>query len=448
MGVTPLTFTGTSTYASDFQSILTRAVNIANVPLQQLENTDTTDLDKKSQLGTLNAAVTALTNAVQALGDLGTSQAITASSSNPAAITVTADGVAAASYTVNSITSLASPASETSVNGFADSSATPVSANGSMSLVLGANTYAIDLTSANNNLVGLQNAINSLNVGVTASILTTGNGNYLSVSANAPGATTLQLFDDPNGTDNNILTSQNQGTNAVFQLNNLNVTRSENTVNDLVPGLTLSLQAPSQTPTTVTLASDPSQISSALQNLVTAYNGVVQQVDAQTGANAGVLDGDSALLQVQSVLRTVTGYQTSGSVQNLADLGISLGSDGAMTFDQSAFDSLSSSQLTGALQFLGSETTGFGGLSQNLSALSDPIEGAIANEENTLTQADSRLQQQITQTTANINSMQQTLLSQLSQSDSLITSLTSQQNLLTASVESLNYVMYGKSTTS
>ncbi len=447
MGVTPLTFTGTSTYASDFQSILTRAVGIANIPLQQLENQDTTVLNQKSQLGSVNAAISGLTSAVQALGALGASQAISAVSSSPSTVTVTSNGAtSAATYTVNSVTSLATAASETSISGYGDSSATPVSSTGDLNLTLGANNYPIHLTTQTNNLVGLQNAINGLGAGVTASILTTGNGNYLSLSANSLGATTLRLNDDPSGANTNLLTTANQGTDAVFQLNNLKVTRSQNTVNDLIPGATITLQAPSSAATTLSLAPDPNQLSSGLQSFVAAYNSVVDQVNGQTGLSAGVLVGDPVILQIESTLRTITGYQGSGQVTSLSDLGISLGSNGKMTFDSSAISRLSNDQVAGALKFLGTATSGFGGMAQSLSAIGDPIQGSIANEENTLTQSDAKLQAQISQTTASINRMQTTLLQQLSQADSLITTLTSQQNELTASVQSLNYVMYGKPT--
>jgi len=50
----------------------------------------------------------------------------------------------------------------------------------------------------------VRDAINNLGVGVTATVLTTGTGanpNYLSVTSNTAGATTLQLFDDPTGTN-------------------------------------------------------------------------------------------------------------------------------------------------------------------------------------------------------------------------------------------------------
>ena len=41
MSITPLTFTGVSTYSNDFQTILSRAVQIAQLPLKALQNRDT-----------------------------------------------------------------------------------------------------------------------------------------------------------------------------------------------------------------------------------------------------------------------------------------------------------------------------------------------------------------------------------------------------------------------
>jgi hypothetical protein len=44
--------------------------------------------------------------------------------------------------------------------------------------------------------------------------------------------------------------------------------------------------------------------------------------------------------------------------------------------------------------------------------------------------------------------MQQTLFQQLAQADTLISTLDTQQSLLTASIQSLDYTLYGAQTTS
>ena len=176
----------------DLQSILNRAVQIAQIPMTRLQNRDSTVLQQKSSLVSLQSDLAALASSMQSLGKLAANQALSATSSNPDVVTVASTGAtSAATYAINSFTSPAAAASETSLSSYADSSSTPVSSNGSMDLVVGSKTY--NFTLATNNLVTLRDTINSLNAGVTASILTTSGGNYLSISANSTGAATLHL---------------------------------------------------------------------------------------------------------------------------------------------------------------------------------------------------------------------------------------------------------------
>src|SRR5580704_9241018 len=129
----PITLTSVSQYSSDFQSILNRAVAIANLPVQQLENTDNDVLSQESQLATLGSAVSSFEGSLTALGTLGSSQALSASSSDSSIVTAQATGATtAATYTISDITSIASAASETSLTGFADNSTAPVSTSGTL----------------------------------------------------------------------------------------------------------------------------------------------------------------------------------------------------------------------------------------------------------------------------------------------------------------------------
>src|SRR6266700_3243838 len=57
MATTPATLNGISKYATDLQSILTRAVAIARLPVTALQNRDADVLQKQTQLSTLGASV-------------------------------------------------------------------------------------------------------------------------------------------------------------------------------------------------------------------------------------------------------------------------------------------------------------------------------------------------------------------------------------------------------
>jgi flagellar hook-associated protein 2 len=375
-----------------------------------------------------------------------------ATSSNEAAVTVTNSGATSPStYTINSVTSVASAASETSLASYTDSASTPITTGtttpGAMQLVVGSQQYNFTLTQ--NNLSGLVSQINGLNAGVTASILTTSSGNYLSLQANSTGATTLQLNDESSTTPANIISATNQGANAKFQLNGITITQASNTINNVIPGVTFNIVGQSTSATTLTLASDPSQLSNDLQTFVGDYNNLESAVKAQVGTSGGALVGDSTITQLQQTMQHLISHfsSTTGGVQSLSDLGVTFnGIDGTLTYDPTVVNGMSSSQLTNALNFLGSATTGLGAFSQNFDQFSNSVTGLIQTEISSDTTSDTELQKQISTTTDQINAMQQNLAKQIEASDALESAYESQQTELTASLQGLDLVLYGKAT--
>src|SRR5258706_424445 len=252
---TPLTFTGVSTFSTDFQTIMTRAVQIAQIPITALQNKDSDTLQKKTLLGGLAGAAAGLSSRLAALGQTAGGKTLSATTTDAKIVTAT-----------------------------------------------------------------------------------------------------------------NLLTSANQGTDAVFSLNGISIQQPGNVVNSVVSGVTFTIQGASATAATITLASDRSQLSSALQDLVGNYNAVRSQLTAQVGAGAGLLTGDTIVTQLQDTLRQLSSYRsTSGGIRSLADLGVSFSNTGVASFDQPTFDNLSGTQIADAFTFVGSATAGLGGFSKRLS---------------------------------------------------------------------------------
>ena len=448
----PVTLNGVSQYSSDLQSVLNRAVAIAQIPITNLQNHDSTVLSQESALGQLQSTVQGLAASLTSLGTTASNQALSATSSDSSVVTATDAGATSpATYTINSVTSVASAASEDSLSPYANSTTTPVSSTGNMELVVGSQDYQIPLTSATNNLTGLASAINSLNAGVTASVLTTPGADYLSVSANSTGATTLQIIDDPSsssnpdGTNTQWLTSTNQGSDAVFHLNGIKVDQPSNTVNDVIPGMSFTIQGQSSSATTLSLASDPTQLTSALQNVVTSYNSLRTALNAQEGPAAGSLSGDTSITQLENAMDRFTGYTKSGgTIQSLSDLGITFASNGQASLDTSVVSGFTDQQLTAAFNFIGSATSGLVGASQTFDQFGDPITGLLTVEAQGLAKTDQSFQSQITTLTSQLTVMQNNLASQLSTADSLIAELQSQQTELSGSLQSLSLVLYGQ----
>lgn len=454
MSLSPLAFTGISRFSADFQTIIIRALSIANIPVRQLQNEQANLIGKKQLLSELRTTVGTLASTVTTLGTLGANKAVTGISSNSARVSVQVNSANQTStHTITNTTSVAKAASETSMSGYATSDATAVSLTGNLQLVVGTQTYSkMAMTGEENNLDAIRDWINGLNAGVTASVLNTGSGAtpyYLYLSANVTGSTTLQLRTTVDNAGSNILTADNQGADAIFKLDGIDVSRPDNVISNIIPGVTFTILSKTDVGenVTLTMASSRSQLATQLQSLASNYNDVATKINAQIGESAGLLTGDTTIREIQNALRTLTGYEgSSGNIMRLADLGITFDNSGKASFDSAKIYGLSDSNFSAAFTFLGSTTSGFGGLNARLTQISDPVSGMIKNQQDQIDTADARLTKQIDDLNARIDYSQKSLSSRLQAADSLLAKLESQQTILDASLKSLNLVLFGKKT--
>ena len=450
--ITPLTFTGISDFSDDFQTILTRAVSIASLPVKLMQNKQIDILQQKQQASSLNTAVAALGEAVAALGAIGKSRAVVGSTSDSTKIAIVGTTAEApATYTITEVSSIAKAATETSASGYADSTAAQVSASGELDLIVGTKTYHITLDAAHNNLVGLRDEINSRVAGVTASVLTTGTGltpNYLSVSSNTVGETTLRLVENPDDPllAAEFLTSANQGANTTFKLNGATVSKAATYINDVIPGVTFNVLKKTDTDESITLqlSSERTPVSNALSALVAKYNAAREEVNAQSGEAAGLLAGNNMVRETQNAMRALTGYQGTGTIVSLAELGIEMSSTGEMSFKSDTLTSLTDTQFAAVFDFFGSSTSGLGALEDRFTGISDPVTGLIKLAQDQFDATDTRLTNQIADLNLRIEKMEAGLMAKLQIADSLLAQLSTQQTLLTASIDSLKYTTFGK----
>ncbi len=204
-------FTGLSTYSSDFQAILQREDAIAQLPITVLQNSETTNQAINQALVALNPIVANVASSVAALGQLSSGLGLTATSSDSSTVSVVNNGAGSpGNYTISNIT-VGVAASELSLAGYANASTTPIGVEGqnNFTLTVGSTSYNLNLA-GNDNLTGLENAINSSGAAVNASILSSGSSNYLSITANNVGATTLTLDTAPQTAD--LISNNGTGT--------------------------------------------------------------------------------------------------------------------------------------------------------------------------------------------------------------------------------------------
>ena len=232
-------------------------------------------------------------------------------------------------------------------------------------------------------------SINAANAGVTASIITDSSGARLALKSTtgADKAFTLTATEDLGAPGLAALAITASSTGALFgtvaqdaivAVDGIPLSRSTNSISDLVDGVKLDLVSAS-VGTTVNLGTNvpTDQLRASINDLVAAFNDLQRVVKAQSDATTGSLFNDSATRQLQQSLRrfTLTELATptaTGAPSTLAEIGVSTNRDGTL--------SVNADQLTAALTnfpaavealfFNGTGATG-GGIAAAFQAIAD-----------------------------------------------------------------------------
>lgn len=216
----------------------------------------------------------------------------------------------------------------------------------------------IAITSTNNSLTGIAAAINARNAGVTASIVSDGDGSRLVLkgSTGTTQAFTLTATENPGSEGLSALnvgvgatgtTIGSTAKDAIVAVDGVAVKRPTNSIKDLIDGVQLDLVGAS-VGTNVTLGNSPASadITEAVSNFVETYNQILAVIKAQTDSKTGTLGADPATksltraLAQLTVTRLVPGSATDGPT-TLADIGVATNRDGTL--------SVNADRLTAAL---------------------------------------------------------------------------------------------------
>lgn len=425
---TPITFSGSSTYASSFQQVITRAVGIASLPLQNLQNGVNNLNAQASAVTGLNATFAALQADIQNL-DSAVAGSPSAKSSDPNSVSATAAaGALNGTYTiqVDDIGSSTTTLSNEGLTTVTDPATGNVSSATSFTLTV--NGTATTITPKGASLEDLTNAINSAGVGAQATIVNLGSNTSpdyrLAVSSTSLGADTIQLND---GTSD-LLSTLATGSNAEYKVNGSSTdVQSTSSQVTLSPGLTVNLLAQTSTPATITVASNYSSLQSTLSSFVTDYNSAVSTLQQNVGQGGGALTGDSLVYTLSNVLNQIANYAGgSGGFSSLAGLGINLQVTGQLSFDQATFSAASQNDIS---KFLGSLESSSGFLSvasSTLNSVANPTNGLFTAESSAIQSQITSDNTQIANDQARVTALQSSLQAQLSQADAAIATLQAQ----------------------
>jgi flagellar hook-associated protein 2 len=369
----------------DFGAILEAVMVQERVPFTALGTKKATLQQQNSQLGTLAGKLSSLQSAAQRLSSPESLNVLSASSSDTALVGVsTSSGSMAGVYdVVVSQRAKAQVTASTSTAGAND----VITTGGTLSLLVGSQPPVNIVAAGNMTLRQLADAINDADAGVAASVVQVTPGQYrLVLTSNETGTENAFTFTSTLG--NGITFGGADGTygqvgdgNAVdaadaqVTVNNVATSSSSNTLTDVVPGVTLTLNGENEDKTVrVTVSRDPDGLKSQVDTFVKAYNDLVGWVNTQrTAATAGQTSvaREAVVRGLHSDLRAaILGEHGDGTLKRLAAVGIGFDRSGLMEIDTEVFDDAVNADPAAVQElFAGTSDGGTDGAFDDLAAL-------------------------------------------------------------------------------
>ena len=186
---------------------------------------------------------------------------------------------------------------------------------------------------AADSLQDIANSINTAATGVTASVMKVGASDFrLVLAANDTGATGFTLTGtalDAGGAlaglrigatgQSNAAQILQPPQDAIVNIDGLDITRSSNTINDAILGLTFTLkQADPATTVNMAIGIDTADLQNKVQQFVDSYNAVIGFIDEQFTVDSAT--GDNGILASEPLLTSLKSDLTSGLLRTVPGL--------------------------------------------------------------------------------------------------------------------------------
>ncbi|WP_086229270.1 flagellar filament capping protein FliD [Campylobacter devanensis] len=173
---------------------------------------------------------------------------------------------------------------------------------------------------------------------------------------------TLKKPDDIKDKGDNVGSQLDVAKDAKFKYNGIDITRSSNKVEDLILGVSLTLNKVDKAgeSTNVNITQNTDGILEDIQAMVKSYNSLINNIneatkyDSETGL-AGTFQGVREITSITTELnKIINGVSKDG--KSLADFGITLTKDGILTLDSSVLNDMINTKFDEFKSFFSSET--------------------------------------------------------------------------------------------
>jgi flagellar hook-associated protein 2 len=319
-----------------------------------------------------------------------------------------------------------------------------VPVNGKQTQVVdGSTTQTIQL-GATDSLDDLVSKINTANAGLTASIFNDGSADpdRLELTSSQTG-TVGQMVVDASGLGLSLQqTAQSQ--DAVLEVGGSNTTAgtlatsSTNTFTGVLPGASIQIQQASAQPVTVNVANSDTSLVSSVQSFVSDYNKFRQELNTDTTYNTttntgAILTDDPTAFALDSQLSNLLSGQFTGagSIASLAQLGVTVNTDGTLAFDQSTLQSQYAADPAAVQQFFTQKTSGFSAqMHQLMQQLAGTANSLLSGRSQAINDTVTANQTRITEMNAELSQQQQDLEQQFYNMDLAVSQMQTNMQIL------------------
>lgn len=249
----------------------------------------------------------------------------------------------------------------------------------------------------------------------------------------------------------NIQTAQD----AEFTYNGIQVSRSSNTVDDLVSGLTLTLNGVDDSGdfSTVRVTEDDEGIADDVKSFVEEYNNLLSKLSEVTKYDenlgvAGIFQGVSQIYGIKSSLNNIL-LATNSNNESLLDFGIYMNDDGSLEIDEEKLSSKISTDLDGTREYFMGYTSTVNGREHEFDGVfkqfQDKINGLVEGDSSTLGLYDTSLTDELDsyneskkKAMATINARYEIMATKFAAYDTLINDMNSKFSALQSMISQAN----------
>ncbi len=380
----------------DVEGILRQLGEIERAPVNALEQKKA-DLDVElSAFGTVKSALSAFKTAAEKLGSNSDFGGFVASSSNEEVFTATANnGDSAVNHEVEVIALATNHRLASGAYASADS---PVE-NGTLTFSSGTDSFDVVVDDSNNSLAGLRNAINEApeNKTVSASIINVDGGSRLVLTARESGTAgqigVSRNSNLPFGNNSAGFEEITEATDASLIVHGFQVTRSSNTISDVISGVTLELTGVGKS--TVDSRRDLTTLKSAADEFVSTYNAMSTTL---SNLSQNDLSGDQLPRGIDQRMRSMFFNSVDlggGDSATALDMGFSFSRTGELTIDKGRYEAALEKGVNRYVDAFAKKDTGLASMFSSLVEEYTQAGGIISNREDGVDTRKSSIDSQI-----------------------------------------------------